>query len=79
VNTLHELEEQSKQNYIPKTSIAVIYVASGEIDKAIELLNKAYDERDPMLLAFDFKTIPYLDNIHLDPRFIALRKRMGLE
>lgn len=76
---LRGLEEQSKQRYIPKTSIAVIYVALGEIDKAIDLLNMAYEERDPMLLLFDFKTIPYLDNIHLDPRFIALRKKMGLK
>ncbi|MGB6866050.1 MAG: protein kinase [Candidatus Aminicenantaceae bacterium] len=79
MNVLRELEELSKQKYIPKTRIAVIYVALGEIDKALELLEKAYEERDNMLLAFDFKTIPYLDSIHSDPRFIALRAKMGLK
>lgn len=79
MNMLRELEERSKQQYIPKTRIAVIYVALGEIDKALELLEKAYEERDTILLVFDFKTIPYLDSIHLDPRYIALRKKMGLK
>ena len=79
MNVLHELEKQSKQKYIPKTSMAIIYVALGEIDKALELLEKAYEERDTILLVFDFKTIPYLDSIHLDPRYIALRKKMGLK
>ena len=79
MNVLRQFEEQSEQQYIPKTSLAGLYVALGEIDRALELLERAYEERDNFLLAYDFKCIPYPDNIHLDPRLIALRKKMGLE
>ncbi len=46
-------------------------------DKAIELMNKAYIERDPFL--FYTKTLPMYDYLRSDPRFIELLKKMGLE
>jgi len=77
VNVLRELEERSKQIYVPKTSIAVIYAALGEIDKAFELLEKAYEERDQMLLYI--KETYDLHNLESDPRYIEIRKKIGLK
>jgi serine/threonine protein kinase/Flp pilus assembly protein TadD len=77
VNVLRELEERSKQTYVPKTSIAVIYAALGEIEKALELLEKAYEERDQMLLYI--KETYDLHNLELDPRYMELRKKIGLK
>lgn len=75
---LHELEERSKQEYVRKSHIARIYQHLGEIDKAFELLEKAYEERDSTM-AFVIKTYPAFKNIRSDPRYTALLKKMGLE
>ena len=77
VNMLRELEERSKQSYVPKTSIAAIYAALGEIDKAFEWYEKAYKERDQTL--FYLERTPDLEIFYSDPRYTALRKKMGLE
>ena len=77
LNVLRELEERSRQRYVPKANIGTIYAALGDIDKTFELFEKAYEERDQVLLyvrvSFD------LPNVETDPRYIALRKRMGLK
>jgi tetratricopeptide (TPR) repeat protein len=74
---IHELEERSKQEYVPKISIAEIYGALGEMDKAFEWYNKAYEERDSLM--FLLKTWPGFNNIRSDPRYTALLKKIGLE
>jgi hypothetical protein len=74
---LHELEGRAKERYIPPLSIANIYAAFGEIDKAFEWTDKAYQEHDTMI-AF-FKTWPEYENLRLDPRGKALMKKIGLE
>ena len=73
VNMLRELEERSKQSYVPKTSIAAIYAALGEIDKAFEWYEKAYKERDQTL--FYLERTPDLEIFYSDPRYTALRKK----
>ena len=78
MNMLRELEERSKQKFIPKNTIAIIYAALGEIYKAFEFFEKAYQERAEGLL-WNHKRFPDLHGIHLDPRYTALRKKMGLE
>jgi len=55
---------------------AQIYASIGEKDLAFEWLNKAYDERNP-LLAYA-KVMPNYDNLRSDPRFRALLHRLGL-
>ena len=51
---------------------------AGEIDKAFGLFDKAYQERGEWLI-WDFERMPDVNRLHLDPRYIALRKKMGLE
>jgi superkiller protein 3 len=78
MTVLHQFEGLSKQRYIPKTSLAALYVALGDTDKGLELLEQAYEERDGILLVFDFKCVPFPDEISINPRLLALRKKLGL-
>jgi hypothetical protein len=55
---------------------AEIYAVIGEKDLAIEWLNKAYQERNP-LLAY-VKVMPSYEFLRSDPRFSALLARLGL-
>lgn len=53
------------------------YARAGQVDKAFEWLNKAYDERDGQ----DITLIKYdssFKNLRKDPRYAAFQRRMGL-
>jgi len=56
--------------------IAEVYAYRGQLDKAFEWLNRAYDQRDPGVP--EIKTDPLLENLRHDPRYIAFVKKMGL-
>jgi hypothetical protein len=56
--------------------VAEVHGARGELDRAIEWLERAYAQRDSGL-AF-MKTDPNLRSLHGDPRWGALLKRVGL-
>ena len=74
---LDQLKELSKRKYVPAGSIAQIYVAFGEKDKAFEGLEKAYNERS---LGFEeIKVNPIFDPLRSDPRFQDLLRRMNLQ
>ena len=71
------LKQQSKQRHIAASDIAWDYIHLGEKDQAFKWLEKAYQERDPVLCSL--KTDPIFDSLRPDPRFKALLKKMGLE
>jgi hypothetical protein len=54
---------------------ASTYCMIGEIDEAFTWLERAYQERDPLLLAL--KAAPYLDPLRSDPRYEELVRRIG--
>jgi len=56
---------------------AMLYIAAGERDQALELLERAYNERDPMLVAA--RTDPAFDELRADPRFVGLLRRIGFK
>lgn len=56
--------------------IAQAYAYRGEIDRAFEWLERAYDQRDPGLTWI--KGHPLLKNLEGDPRHTAFLKKMGL-
>ncbi|HSE37206.1 MAG TPA: hypothetical protein VLG74_07885, partial [Blastocatellia bacterium] len=58
-------------------SAAMTCIAAGERELALEFLERAYKERDPMLVAV--RTDPAFDELREDPRFSALLKRIGFE
>ena len=71
-----ELDRRSRREYISATAFASIYTALGEKDKAIEYLEKGYDERSFQMQFL--KVDPRWDKIRDDPRFADLLQRVGL-
>ena len=69
-------ELTSRADYISPGELALYYVATGDHDRAVELLNTAFDEHDPQLQFVGFD--PLFDAIRSDPRFIDLIRRIGL-
>ncbi len=56
-------------------SIATLYAASGQEEKAMDLLERAYEQHDAKLL--ELKVDPRIDNLRSSPRFQALLRRMN--
>ncbi|HEX4949329.1 MAG TPA: protein kinase [Blastocatellia bacterium] len=67
---------EAMNGYKSPSLLAAVYVALDDPDKAMELLEQAYLERD-LLLRF-IKTGYEYDGLRTDRRFIALTKRIGL-
>ena len=80
---LDELTKQSKKSdqsppatCVSPHSIAEIYSALGQTEKALEWLNKAYDLHDMQMVSL--LTNPTLDRLRSDTRFADLVRRVGL-
>jgi TolB-like protein/DNA-binding winged helix-turn-helix (wHTH) protein len=58
------------------SEIAEIYAFRNQTDEAFEWLDRAYAQRDPSLMST--KINPLLKNLHNDPRFAALLKKLSL-
>ena len=57
--------------------VAAVYALAGDKDSAFEWLDKAYAERDGAEITL-VKCDPSFKNLHSDPRFPNLLRRMGL-
>ncbi len=70
------LIEQARQGaFGVAQAIAYFSVLIGETEEAMTWLERAYEERDPLLL--NAKTDPNLDPLRSDPRFDDLLRRIG--
>ncbi len=69
-----KLVERSKQTYIQRSQIARLYDHAGEKNRALEWLEKAYEEREPSLV--DLNVWPQ-GTVRDDPRFQVLLRRMS--
>lgn len=72
---LEELKQQAKRRYISPGAMADIYGSLGDKDQAFALLEKAYEERDNMVVLL--KVEPMFDPLRSDPRFTVLLRRVG--
>ena len=72
---LRELEERASRGYVPTFEVAKIHLALGGRDRALDLLERAYDERahSMVLLGVD----PQLRPLRDDARFENLVTRVG--
>ena len=61
---------------IPNTFYAVVFMAVGDLDKALSLLEEAYENRDPSMNMLMVE--PIFDPLRDEPRFQALLSKMGL-
>jgi TolB-like protein/DNA-binding winged helix-turn-helix (wHTH) protein len=72
------LAAQKQPGVVPLTAlVAAGYALAGDKDNAFEWLNKAYTERDGDYITL-VKVDPSLKNLHGDPRFVDLLRRLGL-
>jgi tetratricopeptide (TPR) repeat protein len=69
------LVAQSKTKLILPTEIALIYACAGNKERAMDLLDRAYEMRDPNL---NLLLHPGYDSLRNEPRFKALCKKMNL-
>jgi serine/threonine-protein kinase len=72
---LEELLKLSTERYVPPYYVALIYKGLGEHDEAIAWLERGYEQRDPRMIFL--KTEPKWNDMHADPRFQDLLRRVG--
>jgi serine/threonine-protein kinase len=76
IKILDDLTKQAKQKYVPSYFFAGIHIGLGEDDRAIEYLEKSYDERSLWLVYLHID--PSMDGLRSNSRFQNLLRRVGL-
>jgi len=71
-----ELVKMAKQRYVSPYFFAGIHIGLGENDRAMEYLEKCYEEHSHWLLYLHLD--PALDNLRASPGFQSLLQRVGL-
>jgi tetratricopeptide (TPR) repeat protein len=71
LNTLLQLDQRW---HVPPVQIAFVHVGLGEKQRAIDLLETAYDERSWELVFLQVE--PWLDELRAEPRFTELIEKM---
>ena len=66
---------QSKTNYINPWEIALIYSCAGNKEKALDLLERAYEVHDPNVV---FMVYPVFDILRNEPRFQELARKLNV-
>jgi serine/threonine-protein kinase len=72
---LSQLDERSESGLGCPYLLAAAYMAFGDEEKVLDLLEQAYLEHRPMMV--QLKTDPHWDPIRDDPRFVDLMRRMN--
>jgi len=70
------LRNSPTRRYVSNFPRALIYAGLGENDRALELLERAFQERSSGMVKL--KVDPRLDPLRGDARFTALVRRVGL-
>ncbi|MDQ3816566.1 MAG: tetratricopeptide repeat protein [Acidobacteriota bacterium] len=65
----------AKSRYITSLNMASLYTKSGDRNRALESLNRAYEEREGSLVNLNMD--PFWDELRPDPRFQDLLRRVG--
>jgi len=76
MRVFEELKGLMSRRYVSRHDLAIVYLALGEKQQALDWLEKAYEDRNwwmPWL-----KVEPRFDPLRSDPRFVALVRRVGL-
>ena len=71
---LRDLEDLSKQRYVSPANRASVYLGFGENEKALDWLEKAYEDRDPILWWINGDQL--YDSVRGVPRFEALVQKV---
>ena len=76
IKVLNELKTLSKERYVSPYYMALIYVGLGDDRQVVAWLEKASAERESYLILM--KAEPVFDQLHSDPGFLAIERRVGL-
>jgi tetratricopeptide (TPR) repeat protein len=76
LQVLDDLTTLAKQKYVPPYFLAGIHIGLGENDRAIEHLEKSYEEHSHWLIYLHMD--PGMEGLRDDPRFQDLLQRVGL-
>ncbi len=68
-------DEAAKSRYVSPVVVAIACAEAGETDLAFDWLERAYRERDPVMISL--KAFPPFDPLRSDPRFDDLLRRIG--
>src|ERR1051326_2290459 len=71
---LMELEAIARERYVSPISFYLIAHGGNDIDKALDLLEKAYEERSSSLVRI--KVDHKVDDLRAHPRFIEIARKM---
>jgi TolB-like protein/Tfp pilus assembly protein PilF len=74
---IRELESRTATRYVPSYGLAAIYDALGERSKALDLLEKSFEERDALMVFL--KVDSKWGDIRSEPRFIELMHKMKFD
>jgi serine/threonine protein kinase/Tfp pilus assembly protein PilF len=74
---LEELQELAAKGYVSPFSFALIHMALGEMERGLDWLGKAINERDGLILHLHVD--PQFDPLRSHPRYPALLRKMNLE
>jgi tetratricopeptide (TPR) repeat protein len=76
IQILDDLTKLAKEKYIAPYFLAGIHIGLGEEDRAMEYLEKSYEEHSHWLIYLHID--PSMDGLRSDPRFQDLLARVGL-
>jgi len=71
--------EKKETDYVPSYMIGVIYIGLGDKEKALDWLEKAYNDGYGIPFLFNMKYGHTLDELRDEPRFIDLFNKLGFE
>jgi len=74
---LRDLEKLAKQRYVSPANRASVYLGLGENEKALDWLEKAYEDRDPIFWWINGDQL--YDSVRHAPRFQALMQKIVSE
>lgn len=74
---LAKLETPGALSYVAPYNVAIVYAGLGDESQAFAWLERAFEQRSYYLATY-FATDERLDNLHADPRFTDLKRRLNL-
>jgi tetratricopeptide (TPR) repeat protein len=74
---LAKLQTPGALSYVAPYNVAIVYAGLGATAQTFAWLERAFDQRSYYLPTY-FPNDERLDNLHADPRFTGLKRRLGL-
>jgi tetratricopeptide (TPR) repeat protein len=72
---LRELQDLSKKRYVSPSNVATVYLGLDEMEMAFDWLDKAFEDRDPVLWWIGSDQL--YDRVRDEPRFQALMRKIA--